>query len=200
MRRWYGKQRWECKRIASSNSFILETPEKIQLQIRNHTDDQKKGRGCFTVTAIPKKTFVGVYPGIICNEKQLSMKLGGMSFDAQERVQQYLVQSRIHSTTKSNCYIDPTNTTTGHIHASFADNPILYINEPSVGEITNVYHIWNYDTDRLEIWTSRDIPQSAELLVSYGTSYMRQYETSASAAAPNQTCIIRDGQMQWVAE
>jgi len=189
MRRWYGVAPWQYRlvekkgaeqRIASlAGNFIVKP--------------SCHGKGCFTAQFLPAKTLVGIYPGVITNERQLGIKLAQMPFEQQQKVFQYLVHSRLHSTEKSKCYLDPTNKQ-GSIDESFALNYVLYINEPSKGQTINVQHVWNYDNDRLEIWTLRDIQQGEELLITYGASYCRDYSVATRNA---QTCVFRDGTLQW---
>lgn len=136
------------------------------------------GKGCFAGQNLPQFALVGVYPGIIINERQLSVKLSKLpTLQHQEQVSAYLVHSKLHSTPQSKCYLDPTNDF-GTLDANWSHNPVLYINEPDVGQVANVQPVWNYDRDRLELWTSHEVKQGDQLLVNYGCSYSRNYATS----------------------
>jgi hypothetical protein len=182
IRRWYGKFPWILKPL-SKNVMQTETG-CFEIKQSQH------GKGCFTLQSLPVNTLVGVYPGRIISEKQLSIKMSQLTIPQQKGTMDYLVQSKLHSTDKSKCYLDPT--TQGHIDPSWADNPVLYCNEPDLGQTLNLQHIWNYDNDRLELWTSRPVEKNEELLVSYGRSYQRDYKVGQVSGAE---WMLKDGKL-----
>lgn len=182
IRRWYGKFPWIIKPMSKT---IMQT-ETGCFEIR----PSKHGKGCFTLQDLPTNTVVGVYPGRIINEKQLGVKLSQLTMLQQKGTTDYLVQSKLHSTDKSKCYLDPT--TQGHIDPSWADNPVLYCNEPDIGQTVNLQHVWNYDNDRLELWTCRPVKKDEELLVSYGPSYHRNYQVGQVSGSE---WVLKEGKL-----
>lgn len=172
IRRWYGNQQWECKKTIIPQGFKCNTPSgEFVIKASRHD------KGCYSVGPISKTMLIGVYPGFIINERNLLQKMGTLPFETQKFVSRYLVQSKLHSTEKSKCYLDPTNKY-GVIDPSFECNPVLYINEPDSDQSSNVHSVWNYDNDRLELWSTKDIKEGNELFVSYGPSYNRDYSAS----------------------
>ncbi len=192
MRRWYGTSKWDpvvVRRDTTHHTWSVRTPKDIQLTVK----PSRHGLGCFVDADIPAQSCVGVYPGQIISDKRLALKMGQLPFEQQRAVGRYLVQSRLHSTDKSCCYLDPTGPH-GGLDKTFVDNPALYLNEPDTDQTTNVHSVWNYDTGRLELWTSRDVKAGEELLVHYGTSYARDYAGPQGNAA---VCVMRDGALRW---
>lgn len=188
-KRWYGTTEWGVKVLKKNKQqTLVETESKLQLTIK----PSRHGKGCFTTTELKKNTFIGVYPGIILNEKQFTMKMSRVPLQQQENVMRYVVQNRLHSTADNKCYLDPTNPH-GTLDAGWRDNPVLYINEPDPDQQTNVISVWNYDTMRLEIWTLRDVAAETELLVHYGDSYNRSYSIAQGQVAA--AWIMRNGQL-----
>ena len=186
-RTWVGNQPWtvDCTKRNGSSEFMVKTSTGLCLTVK----PSRHGRGCFTTQTLPPKTMIGVYPGKITNEKSLTMKLSQCSIEQQRAVMKYLVQSKIHSTEKSCCYLDPTGVQ-GNIDPFFVTNPVLYINEPDSDQSVNTHHVWNYDMDRLEIWTAKTVLENQELFIQYGSSYTRDYSSSGNHSQEIQQCIF----------
>ena len=190
--RWYGEGEGEWwARIVTSDKTqtTVETPNNLQFCIK----PSRHGKGCFAVADLKPHTFLGVYPGSILNEKQFTTKMSKLPFDKQKNVMRYVVQNKLHSTLENKCYLDPTNAH-GSLDSGWKSNPVLYINEPDDDQKTNVMSVWNYDTVRLEIWTSLEIKTGSELLVHYGDSYSRSYQ-SPNKTNSGCTWIFKNGKL-----
>jgi len=131
----------------------------------------RHGLGCFARCDFDKCVPLGVYPGVVTNEKKLTQKLSQMDESSQVRVQKYLVHLR------DRLYLDPTDKYSGAIHKTFEHNPVLYINEPDADQVINCVQVNNHDLKRIEIWSLTKIKSNDELLISYGKSYYRDYHT-----------------------
>lgn len=192
VRRWYGKPGWNVQILSTgpgAGEFVART-EVGDFCVKN----SRHGRGCFTQQDLKCRQMVGVYPGQITNEKQLAMKLSRLPMNKQPTVNQYLVQSRLHSTSNSNCYLDPTDAH-ANLDKAWNCNPVLFVNEPDSDQETNLMPVWNYDNDRLELWTRDDLKAGAELFISYGSSFERNYDASSSSRPPAEM-MIRDSMLQ----
>jgi hypothetical protein len=187
MKRWYGKEQWM--------DSVIEQHGKQHWTIKCSTglweikNSLKGGKGCFSKNegTFAKGRLIGVYPGRIMNDKQFTGMMSTLTIPLQEKVYEYLVQSQIHP----GCYLSPV-TEHGKLDKAWEHCHTLYCNEPNVGEQCNCIPVWNKVTERLEIWSCKDIQSGQELLVSYGQSYQhRNYQSSASDAP--HWFIVADG-------
>lgn len=191
VRRWYGRSGWETKTVlrGPGGTLTVRTPAG-DFQVK----ESRHQKGCFTLQNLANKQLVGVYSGRIINERQLALKLSKIAKEKQPFVSQYLVQSHLHSTPNSNCYLDPTNDH-GALDPSWSENPVLYCNEPDPDQTSNLMGVWNYDVDRLELWARRDICIGEELLVNYGQSFDREYSTGGACSV----MMFKEGVLQAMA-
>lgn len=131
----------------------------------------KKGKGVFAARNIPPYEFLAAYPGFVYADKNYEQK----------RFQTYGVSffKMDGANVQSGWTVDPGGATASAgllspFRASFA--PL--VNEPGAGEEANVMWVWNFVTQRVELWTQTPVARGQELLVCYGGTYRRNYNTA----------------------
>ena len=162
-----------------------------------------RGMGVFALTEIPEMTFIGPYPGRVYSDaaydeaKKMKLTTGeyGLDFWMPRPVARNTAvvagrpnrQVRARRPNIGYTYeyddgwvIDPADGK-GNIMPRFINAVAPYINEPGRQEQSNMYWVYNIPRHRVEFWTSEKIKKGDELLLCYGTTYDRSYETSCNS-------------------
>ncbi len=162
---------------------IRDVASKVSLQrVPN------KGMGLVAKRALPANTVVGVYGGKV------------YTADAHERLTSLGITTGKYAIdfyklgpdrrAREGYIMDPG--AGDRMHPTHARVLAAYINEPAMGQTPNCVWVRNYETNTMEVRTTRAVRRGEELTTCYGDQYPRKYKTPCTRS-PGALHVLKRG-------
>lgn len=146
-----------------------------------------KGLGLVARRALPAHTRIGVYGGKVYSASEHEQLTGSGATTGKYAIDFYK-RSR-DGKPRGGYIMDPG--VRNIMHPTHANVLAAFINEPASHQVPNVVWVRNYESDTMELWTTRAVRAGEEVTVCYGADYPRKYKTP---------CTSQGGFLHYVSE
>lgn len=139
----------------------------------------QKGLGLVARAALPADTRVGIYGGKVFSAKDHGQLVKRGDTTGKYSVDFFTSPGQGGDKGRDDLIMEPG--VGNGMQRRHANVLAAFINEPGVGQKPNVVWVRNYETNTMELWTTRPVAKGEELTACYGNSYARDYTTPCTA-------------------
>lgn len=138
-----------------------------------------KGLGLVARVALPANTRVGIYGGKVYTAKDHGHLVKRGATTGKYSVDFFTSPGANGSKGQEDLIMEPG--VGDGMQRRHANVLAAFINEPGMGQIPNVVWVRNYETNTIELWTTKAVAKGEELTACYGDGYARDYSTPCTA-------------------